>query len=78
MRFFSKIPEGQAIVLNGGVYRQVEIAVRDGKIYAKHGGGWVRLSKGGATSHQRVRWHEIDTPNGIWRETGVYVEYEGE
>lgn len=78
MKFFSDVPEGQAVTLSSGVYRQVKLSVRDGKLYAAYGGGWVRLSQGGATSHQKVRWHEVDTPNGTWVERAGAVYYEGE
>lgn len=78
IKFFSEVPEGQAIILASGVYRQVKLAVRDMKLYAAYGSGWVRLSQGGSTSHPKVRWHEVDTPNGTFRETQGFVEYRGE
>lgn len=39
MDYFSEIPEGQAITFSNGVYRQVKIAERAGKVYAAYGGG---------------------------------------
>ena len=47
MEYFTVIPEGQAIMVSRGVYRQVPIYVRGGKVYARHGGGYVRLIQGG-------------------------------
>ncbi len=75
MNFITAIPEGQAIVHSRSVYRQVPIYERGGKIYAKHGGGFVRLSQGGATSAPNVRWAELDTPNGTFEEKGGSVFY---
>lgn len=75
MPFFSIIPEALGIIHTNGVYSQVALFERAGNIYAKRGSGFVRLSTGGATSCPTVRWAEIDTPNGQWRETGHLVEY---
>jgi len=75
MNYFSEISEGQAIVCAGGVYRQSKIAVRGGKIYVKYGAGYVRLTQGGATSHPKLRWYEIDAGDGTHREEKGYVYY---
>lgn len=75
MQFFTAIPEGQAIIHGKGVYRQVPVFERDGKIYAKHGGGFVRLLQGGGTTSPSVRWADIDTPQGEWVERAQYVFY---
>ena len=76
MNFFTVIPEAQGIIHAAGVYAQVPLYERGGKIYAKRGAGYVRLSQGGATSAPNVRWAEIDTPQGMWREAGGSVEYQ--
>lgn len=76
MNYFTQIPEGQIIILKNGIYQQVAAYERAGRIYAKASGGYVRLNHGGATSAPNVRWHEIDTPNGVWREDGMAVTYE--
>ena len=79
MNFFTAIPEGQAIVHARGVYRQVPLYARGEKVYAKYGGGFVRLSYGGATSNANVRWAEYDAGLGIITETGMRApEYQGE
>ena len=75
MKYFSIIPEAQAIIHSRGVYRQVPIYERDRKIYAKHGGGFVRLSQGGATSAPNVRWSEVDPGHGSYDETQGNVIY---
>ena len=75
MKYFSDIPEGKAIVHSKGVYRQVKIAQRDGRVYARHGAGYVRLNKGGTTSCIAVLWREVDAPDGMITEDGVGVYY---
>lgn len=74
--FFTAIPEGQAVIHANGIYQQVPLFQRGGRIYAKRGGGFVRLNAGGATSAPKVRWAELHTPNGQWAEVaGGHVEY---
>lgn len=75
MQFFTIIPEGQAIVHSRGVYRQVPVYERGGVCHAKHGGGFIRLSRGGGTSHPNVKWADLDTPEGQWSEGAHFVEY---
>lgn len=75
MEYFTVIPEGQAIVVTRGVYRQVPVYARGEKIYARHGGGYVRLIQGWSTSAPNIRWVEIDTPNGAHVERNGYVFY---
>jgi hypothetical protein len=74
--FFTAIPEAQAIIHSSGVYRQVPLYLRDNRVYAKIGSGFVRLSQGGATSAPKVRWAEgLYTPEGAFKEGGSFVEY---
>ena len=75
MEYFTVIPEGHAIVVTRGVYRQVPVYARGEKIYARNGGGYVRLIQGGSTSAPNIRWVEIDTPNGAHVERNGYVFY---
>ena len=71
MNYFTAIPDAQAITTSKGVYRQVPVYQRDGKIYARHGNGFIRLMQGGVSSHPNVRWTELDAA-----EVG-YVERRG-
>ncbi|QDP60531.1 MAG: hypothetical protein Unbinned338contig1000_24 [Prokaryotic dsDNA virus sp.] len=75
MKYFSICDEAQAIVHSKGVYRQVPVYIRDSNLYAKHGGGFIRLAAGCVTSSPNVRWSEIDTPHGEWSERGHMVIY---
>ncbi len=76
MNRFHIIEEGAAIVYNRGVYRQVKIYHRDGVLYAAHGGGFVRLYKGGGTSHPKMLWRDIDPAGGTIREDVHLLRYE--
>ena len=58
--------EGSAVVLyNKGIYRQVTIFVRKNELYAKHGGGFVRLMKAGHTSYSNMSWGDISVPDDV-------------
>jgi hypothetical protein len=75
MEFFTAIPEAQGIIYSNGVYRQTALYTRGQGVYAKYGSGYVRLSQGGATSHPKIRWSDLDTPHGHISETGGRVAY---
>lgn len=75
MHFINEIPEGQAIIYANGVYRQVKIAERNGRIYAKFGSGYVRLHQNGGSSHPKVQWYEIHLEDGSYEEQGGAVTY---
>lgn len=53
---FSKEIEGEAAILvENGIYKQVPVYSRDGYIYAKVSGGFVRLMADGSTTKSRMR-----------------------
>lgn len=60
MHFINKIEGATAWLKNNGVFRQVDLYRRGDNIYAAYGGGYVRLSISGATSHPKVTWVEAD------------------
>lgn len=55
MSFFKEIEGDAAVLVENGIYRQVPLYTRDGFIYAKIGGGFVRLMADGSTSKGRMR-----------------------
>jgi hypothetical protein len=69
MGLFQKI-EGEAAVLSrsGGLYQQVDLYTRNGLLYAKVAGGFVKLMYDGSTSSSKIR---IDTlawdGDSLWR-----------
>lgn len=60
MQRFKQIDDGQAIIKVGNVYKQVDLFSRGGGVYAKAGGGFVRLHAHGYTSVPRIKWLELD------------------
>lgn len=54
--FFKPIEGEAAVIASKGVYQQVDLYSRGGVLYAKRGGGFIRLLNGGATSQANVRW----------------------
>lgn len=73
MKYFTRVEDGAVVTLSNGVYRQVDLYERGGRAYARHGGGFVRLQQHGATSHPKVRWHEIDGGDAKVTEGGGQV-----
>ena len=55
MSFFVHAEGEAAILVENGVYRQVELFTRDGYLFAKLGSGFVRLMADGSTSKAKVR-----------------------
>lgn len=55
MGFFKQIEGEAAIVIVGGVYKQCDLYERDGYIYAKVAGGFVRLYADCTTTKANVR-----------------------
>lgn len=50
MSFFKEIEGEGAVVVENGTYKQVSLYERDGYLFVKVGGGFVRLYADGATS----------------------------
>lgn len=42
---FAIIEEGYVVLRKRGIFRQAKVYIRNGYIYAGHGGGFVQLSK---------------------------------
>ena len=77
MNRFHVIDDGAAITLCKGIYRQSKIYHRDGNVYSAHGGGFIRLFRGGGTSLPHVSWKEIDAGEGqaVEDKTDLSVRY---
>jgi hypothetical protein len=57
--FFKEIEGEAAVVVDNGIYRQVPLFERNGYIYVKLGGGFVRLMADGSTTKSRMRLDTI-------------------
>ncbi len=70
---FHEIPDALAILIKGGVSRQVPLFHRGERVYAKANGGFVRLSKQGTSvpglNLDGIECDEIRTTDGV----GWYV-----
>lgn len=55
MGLFKHLDGESAIVVESGVFKQTDLYTRDGHLYAKAGGGFVRLYADGSTSKAKCR-----------------------
>jgi hypothetical protein len=61
MGLFHRIEGAKAILRSKGVFKQVDVFQRDGRIYAQHGTGYVGLkSDEGATTAPRLFWEHLE------------------
>ena len=58
MGLFTQLEGDAAILVSKGVYKQVPLYARDGVIYAKANGGFIKLNTDGSTSKSD---HRLDT-----------------
>ena len=56
---FHIIDHAVCILSIGGVYRQVKVFHRNEEVFARYGGGFVRIYKTG-TSHPRLNWLHLE------------------
>lgn len=55
MSFFQHVDNEAAILIQGGVEKQCDLYTRDGYLYAKVAGGYVRLFQDGSTMKPKMR-----------------------
>lgn len=67
MSFFKDIEGDGAVIVVAGVFKQVPLATRDGHLFAKVGGGYVRLMADGSTSKAGMRLDFISM-DGVMRD----------
>lgn len=61
---FHIIQDAQVIIqAKGGVFYQRKVYRRGNRIYAGHGGGFIRLGGGDATSCPNCSWSDLDLPD---------------
>lgn len=68
MSFFQEIEGEAAVLVENGVYKQVPLYSRDGYIYAKIGGGFVRLMADGATTKSKMRLDFMSFDQPLFRD----------
>lgn len=55
MGLFQELEGDVAVIVSGGVFKQVPVFTRDGYLFAATSGGFVRLMADGATSKAKTR-----------------------
>lgn len=68
MSFFKDIEGEGAIVVVGGVHKQVTLATRNGYLFAKVAGGYVRLMEDGSTSKAGLRLDYMTFEGDLYRD----------
>lgn len=69
MSFFKEVEGEAAVLVENGVYRQVPLYTRDGYLYAKVSGGFVRLMADGATTKARMRLDFLSWGGPLYRDS---------
>ena len=59
---FHIVDEAQVVLRSGGVFYQRKVYRRANRLYAGHGGGFIRLGAYDATSYPKVSWESLDYP----------------
>lgn len=68
MSFFVHVEGEAAILVENGVYRQVDLYTRDGFLYAKTSGGFVRLMADGSTTKAKMRLEHLSWTGELRRD----------
>lgn len=68
MGFFKYVEGEAAILVENGVYRQVDLYTRDGFLYAKTSGGFVRLLADGSTTKAKMRLDRMSWTGALHRD----------
>ena len=65
---FAILEGDHAILAEKGVYRQCDLYTHNGQLFAKIGGGFVRLNEDGSSSKPHVRLEELATEAPLYRD----------
>lgn len=68
MSFFKEVEGEAAVLVENGIYRQVPLYTRDGYLYAKSSGGFVRLMADGSTSKAKMRLDFMSWEGPLYRD----------
>ena len=68
MGLFKPCEGDSAIMVINGVYKPVQLATRDGYLYAAVSGGYVRLHADGSTSQPKMRLDHLDLTTEFHRD----------
>lgn len=73
MGLFQKVEGDAAILSANGVYKQVDIYLRNGLVFAAYGGGFVKLFADGSTSKPTLRLDTLSADSIALHRTGTGV-----
>lgn len=62
---FHVIDDAQVVLRSKGTYYQRKVYRRGNRLYAGHGGGFVRIGGHEATSNPNVSWEALDLPQNM-------------
>lgn len=65
---FQPVEGDTAIIVEGGLYKCADLFTRGGYLFAKAGGGFVRLYADGSTSKPKCRIDTLATPLPLFRD----------
>lgn len=65
--FFQKIDSHAAIIVENGVYRQVDVYRRGNRLFAKVGSGFIRLMADGSTTKAKARLDAISIEKPLYK-----------
>ncbi|MBN7763730.1 hypothetical protein JYP52_21560 [Nitratireductor aquibiodomus] len=68
MSFFQQLEGEAAVVIENGVYKQVDLYARHGRLYAKVAGGFVKLMADGSTTKARMRLETLSFDGDLYRD----------
>lgn len=68
MGFFKQVEGEAAVLVENGVYKQVDLYTRDGTLYAKTAGGFVKLYADGATTKAKLRIETISWEGALYKD----------
>ena len=68
MSFFKEVEGEAAVLVENGVFKQVPIYTRDGFLYAKIGGGFVRIMADGSTTKSKMRLDFMSWNGRLYRD----------
>lgn len=68
MGFFKKVEGEAAILIENGVYKQVDLYTREGYLYAAVSGGFVRLMADGSTTKAKLQLVHMSWAGGLGRD----------
>lgn len=73
MGLFQKVEGDAAILSAGGVYKQVDVYIRNGLVFAAYGGGYVKLFADGSTSKAKLRLDTLSADSITLHKTALGV-----